>query len=141
MKKMVVLIGIPAAGKTTIARELFSSHECVSLDRLPNRTRNAEDKLLIELCSTGRDIIVDGANIDKLKRMRYLRFAKEYGYDAVALMVDSSLDAALARNEQRDRKVPEGAIKSYCEKLEYPDVEEGFSQVFIMWNNWDPRQK
>ena len=137
---MVVLIGIPAAGKTTVARTLFSSHETVSLDKLSNRTRNAEDKLLMSLCKRGVDIVIDAANIDKLKRKRYLRFAKDYGYEISAVMIDTSLDTALARNDARERKVPEGAIRSYCEKLEYPHVDEGFAQIFIMWNDFDPRK-
>ena len=138
---MVVLIGIPGAGKSTIRAEMFSSHAAVSLDMLENRTKNAEDKLLMALCEKGVDIIIDGANVDKTKRRRYTRFARDYGYDAIALFVDTSLDAALARNEFRDRKVPEGAIRSYCKKLEVPEVSEGFSSVYTIWNSWDPREK
>lgn len=137
---MVVLVGIPGAGKSTIRMDMFSSHEAVSLDMLENRTRNAEDKLLIDLCEKGVDIIIDGANVDKVKRMRYLRFARDYGYDAVALFVDTSLDAALARNELRERKVPEGAIRAYCKKLEVPELDEGFKHVFTIWNDYDPRR-
>ena len=137
---MVVLIGIPGAGKSTVREQMFSGHAVVSLDILQHKTRNDEDKLLIELCESGVDIVVDGANIDKVRRMGYLRFAREYGYHATALFVDTSLDAALARNELRERKVPEGAIRSYCRNLEVPEMSEGWDYVFTIWNIFDPRR-
>ncbi len=137
---LVVLVGIPGAGKTTITRALFSSHESVAMDKLPNRTRNAVDKMMMKLCATKKDIVVDAANIDRITRMRFVRFAKDYGYDVHALFIDTSLDAALARNEGRNRKVPEGAIRSYCSKLEVPTEAEGFKTVLTVWNDWDPRR-
>lgn len=141
MRNLTVLIGIPGAGKTTIAKSLFPGHVRVSFDALPNRTRNDEDKLIIRTCRKGLDIIVDSANVDRLKRMKYVRFAREFGYSVHALLIDTSLDAALARNEARERKVPEGLVRAYCEKLEMPTLDEGFDNVFIMWNDWDPRAK
>lgn len=141
MKNLVVIVGIPAAGKTTMTRALFSSHEAVSIDKLPSRTRNGVDKLLMAVCATGRDIVIDAANIDKVTRMRFIRFAADYGYEAHAVFIDTSLDAALARNESRSRKVPEGAIRSYCEKLEVPTEAEGFKTVYTVWNDFDPRRK
>jgi bifunctional polynucleotide phosphatase/kinase len=137
---LVVLVGIPGAGKTTVTRALFSSHESVAMDKLPDRSRNAVDKMMMRLCAGGKDIVVDAANIDRITRMRFVRFAKDYGYDAHALFIDTSLDAALARNEGRSRKVPEGAIRSYCSKLEVPTEAEGFKTVLTVWNDWDPRR-
>lgn len=141
MRQLVVLVGIPGAGKTTIRRRLFSSHRSVSMDSLPDRSRNAVDKMMMKLCAGGRDIVVDAANADRITRKRFIRFAKDYGYEAHAVFIDTSLDAALARNETRDRKVPEGAIRSYCEKLEVPTELEGFTSVFTVWNDWDPRRQ
>lgn len=139
MKSMTVLVGIPGAGKTWIAKALFPEHVRVSFDKLPNRTRNDEDKLILKTCRSGADVVIDAANVERIKRIKYIRFAREHGYTVHAVMIDTSLDAALVRNESRDRKVPEGAIRAYCEKLEMPTVEEGFDNVFVMWNDWDPR--
>lgn len=141
MKQMVVMIGIPAAGKTTLTKSLFSSHVVVSFDRLPNRTHSDEDKLIMKTCRRGVDIVIDAANIDEAKRRKYMRHAKEYGYDVHAMFVDTSLDVALARNESRDRKVPEGMIRAYCEKIQYPTHKEGFKNIFVVWNSWDPRDQ
>ena len=139
MKNMIVLVGIPASGKTTITKNLFSSHVLVSFDQLPNRTRNEEDKLIMKTCKQGLDIVIDAANIDKRKRAKYINYAQEYGYSVHAVFVDTSLDAARKRNASRERQVPDGMIKSYAEKIEHPSTEEGFDTVFVMWNDWQPR--
>lgn len=120
---------------------MFGALERVSIDKLPNRTRNAEDKLLLEYCRAKKDIIVDAANIDKTKRAGYVRFAKEFGYTVTALFVDASLNMALVRNASRTRQVPKGAIVSYCEKLQVPTKDEGFDFVFTLWDDWTPAGK
>lgn len=139
MKNMVVLVGIPAAGKTTITKSLFSSHVTVSFDQLPNRTRNDEDKLIMRVCKRGLDLVIDAANIDKRKRAKYINYAKEYGYKVHAVFIDTSLDAARKRNASRERQVPDGMLKAYAEKIEYPSTDEGFDTVFTMWNDWQPK--
>ena len=141
MKKMIIMIGIPGAGKTTFADILPTNHVRVSIDRLPTRTRNGEDKLLLKACKSGKDIVVDAANVDKIKRKKYIRFAREYGYSVCALFMDASMDAAMARNESRGRVVPYGAIKGYAELLEVPTLDEGFDRIFTVWDDWDPRRK
>ncbi len=137
---MIVLVGIPGAGKTWISKSLFSSHIRVAFDQLPNRSKNDEDKLLIKSCKSGKDIVVDAANIDISKRKKYIRFAEEYEYTPYAVVIDTQLDLALARNDFRKRKVPEGAIRSYCEMMEWPTKQEGFKDVITLWDNWDPRK-
>lgn len=138
-KNMIVLVGIPASGKTTITRTLFASHIPVSFDQLPHRTRNEEDKLIMKVCKRGHDIVIDSANIDKRKRTKYINYAREYGYSVHAVFVDTSLDAARKRNASRERQVPDGMLKSYAEKIEYPSTDEGFDTVFTMWNDWQPK--
>lgn len=135
---MVVLVGIPGAGKTTVAESMFGALERIALDKLPNRTRNAEDKLLLQYCREKKDIVIDAANIDKAKRAGYIRFAREYGYTVTALFVDASLNMALVRNASRNRQVPKGAIVSYCEKLQVPTKDEGWDYIFTIWDDWVP---
>jgi bifunctional polynucleotide phosphatase/kinase len=138
---MVVLVGIPGAGKTTVVEAMLGSLERVSIDRLPNRTRNAEDKLLLQYCREKKDIVVDAANIDKTKRAGYIRFAREFGYVVTAVFVDASINMALVRNASRNRQVPKGAIMAYAEKLQVPTKDEGFDFIFTVWDDWLPAKQ
>lgn len=142
MKSMIIIIGIPGAGKSTLVAQLFPLHECVSLDALKERTQNAEDKLLFALCEQGKNIVVDKANIDRTTRLRYINMAKDHGYDNIqAVYLDTSYDAACARNATRKRQVPTGVIKDYAKKAEGPMLDEGYtSEPWTVWNNWDPRK-
>ena len=141
-KGMIIIIGIPGAGKSTLVEQLFPLHECVSLDALPERGQNSEDKLLFKLCERGANIVIDKANIDKITRIRYINMAKEHNYDSIqAVILDTSYDAACARNATRKRHVPPGVIKDYAQKFEWPKIEEGYtSEPWTVWNNWDPRR-
>lgn len=138
-KNMVVLVGIPGAGKTWVAESLFTSHVRISIDQLKRRSRNDEDNLLIRTMREGRDVVVDTANVTISKRRRYLRFARKFGYTTFAVVVDTSIDLALARNQVRERKVPEGAVWSYAKQLQWPTKAEGFKDVITLWDDWDPR--
>lgn len=141
MKTMVVLVGIPGAGKTFVREHLFAAHKSVEFDKLSSRTRNAEDKQLMKLCKTGVDIVVDAANVSVSKRRKYIRFAKQYDYRITALLVDTSMDLALARMALRKRKVPQGAIEGYARDLVIPTLSEGFDAVITLWDDYDPRGK
>ena len=142
MKSLIIIIGIPGAGKSTLVAQLFPFHERVALDALEDRGQNGEDKLLFKLCAEGKNIVIDKANADKITRIRYINMAKEYKYDSIqAVMLDTSYDAACARNGTRKRHVPSGVIRDYAEKLEWPKIEEGYtSEPWTVWNNWDPRR-
>ena len=139
MKKLVVLMGIPGSGKTWIRENYFSASEVVSLDRLEIRSRNAEDKLLLKILKTGKDIVVDGANVTKSKRRKYIELGHRFGYKVFVAIVDTHLHLAYARMDQRERKVPRGSMDGYANDLQWPERVEGWDGKLILWDDWDPK--
>jgi len=136
---MIIMVGIPGAGKTWIVQALFGPHLKISRDQLPNKSRNDMDKLLIHATKLRRHIVVDAANETISKRRRFIRFARENGYRIYALVADTSMDLAMARMEHRGRKVPKGALEGYANGLQWPTKKEGFDEVLVTWDDWDPR--
>jgi len=57
----VILVGIPGAGKTTLRRERFPTHDCISKDAMPNvRDKQArQDAALRAAFGAGRSVVVD----------------------------------------------------------------------------------
>jgi len=97
------------------------------------------DKLMLQAVKAKRHIVVDAANTRITQRRRYIALAKKNGYKVYALVADTSMDLAGARMKHRGRKVPKGAMENYANEMQWPKKEEGFDEVLVMWDDFDPR--
>jgi len=114
--ELILLIGIPAAGKSTFAREqLFDTHVRLNLDML--RTRVKEMRLL-EACLKSRiSCMVDNTNITRAGRARSIPLAKTARFRVTGYCLETSLETALSttiRNSQRWRKSSTNCIAYSC---------------------------
>jgi cytidylate kinase len=55
-------------------------------------------------------LIIDGTGKDYVKIEKQMRGLQQLGYESHMIFVNTSLDVALARNEKRDRKLPESIV-------------------------------
>jgi hypothetical protein len=129
--ELILLIGIPAAGKSTFAREqLFDTHVRLNLDML--RTRVKEMRLL-EACLKSRiSCMVDNTNITRAGRARYIPLAKTARFRVTGYCLETSLETALRQNLQRERHVPNYAIEARHNDQELPTLEEEFDELHRM---------
>src|SRR5689334_2351199 len=90
----ILLIGIPASGKSTFCRErLFDSHVRINLDQLKSRNR---EKLLLEACvAGGQSFVVDNTNATKKGRHHYICLAKGAGFRVIGYYFSSRVSEAL----------------------------------------------
>ena len=74
----ILLIGIPAAGKTTFYQQRFAqTHVRISLDMLRTRKR---ERLLLEACIAGKmPFVSDNTNATPQQRAIYLKAARTAG--------------------------------------------------------------
>lgn len=109
MTRVLVTLGIPAAGKSTWAEE--TGLPVVSLDRLRvgghglTVLRRATLDLDAHL-RAGRDVVVDACNLLPEQRRRWLDVIAHHGAEAHLVVFDVPLDLALARNRARRHPVP-----------------------------------
>jgi len=127
--EIVVLVGIPGSGKSTLVREKFPHHKRINLDTL--HTRNKEDEEIANSLMNSHDIIVDNTNTTRKSREKYVRIGKLFGVPVRAIYLNSPLDLALQRNASRGGKerVPDNAVRFYYKILQPPSIEEGFERV------------
>jgi predicted kinase len=131
----VILIGLPAAGKSTFYRERFAgTHDHVSRDLLRNNRRpeRRQAQLIEDSLSAGRSLVVDNTNATVAVRAPVIAAARARGARVVGFYFPTDAGAALRRNRARQgrERVPDVAILAVRKRLEPPSREEGFDDLF-----------
>lgn len=145
MNKLIVMVGIPGSGKSTIAEKIARKENAViiSSDKLreeifgdvwemrKNRELFAEMyKRAFQYLSDGKNVILDATNTNRRQRKFVLAKFKPYYKECYYIKVP--LSKALFRNMTRDRTVPEYAVKRYYNKLQEPIYSEGWNKINVV---------
>ena len=141
---VVLAIGLPGSGKSS----WFKRHNITPLssDLLrallfddPTEQRfqdlifsNLRSMLKARLIARRPMNYVDATNLSPHERNGWIKLAKDYGYEVQAVFFDVPVEVCLARNQRRERKVPEDAMRRMAGKLKQPTFEEGFSKITIV---------
>ncbi len=133
---MVIMMGIQGSGKSTFYRKYLSDEYVrINLDTLKTRT---QEWLAVEEClKKGENFAVDNTNPTKYDRSRYIIPAKLAGYKIIGYFMESKLKACIIRNNQRSgaEKIPEKAIAATSNKLQIPNFDEGFDELYFVRND------
>lgn len=137
-KKLLMLKGLPASGKTTYAKELEATGQWVRVNKddirkeyFPEWTRKDEDKVLyiedseiIGELSEGNSVVVDDTNFAPKHQPRLEKIAKDNGADFEVLFIDTPLEECIKRNRKRSNSVPMDVILSMYRNHIAPFKEE-----------------
>ena len=133
----MILIGLPASGKTTFYLERFAgTHDHVSKDamrhnRQPQRRQN---DLIDAALAAGRSVVVDNTNPTVADRAAIIAVARRHGAEVAGYFFPTEAADALRRNRAREgrNRVPAVAIFAARKRLERPSYEEGFDRLFTV---------
>lgn len=127
----IILVGIQATGKTEFyLKNFFKTHVRINLDMLKTRRKEA---ILIDACIKAKQsFVVDNTNPTILDRKKYLDKVQMVGYKTICYYFESNLSTAVIRNNRRKgiEKVPLVAIRSILSRLEIPDFDEGYDELY-----------
>lgn len=138
MNTLYMMIGLPGSGKSTFAKHLASSGaEILSSDQIREElgcigdmSRNKEVfSILRERLSEKikySDIVLDCTNTRKEGRSNLLR---DIEANKIGIYLNRDLEVCKRNNQQRDRVVPESVIHHMNDRLQPPELAEGFSAI------------
>ena len=137
MPECVILIGLPASGKSSFFRERFAAtHDHVSKDllrghRQPERRQQA---LLEASLSAGRSVVVDNTNATIASRAALIAIARRHGARVQGFYFETDPSDALRRNRLREgpARVPDVAIFTIRKRMELPTLAEGFDELWTV---------
>lgn len=151
---LVVMVGLPASGKTTYARRNFRT--VVSPDRIRMEEFGTVFDATIERevwrrarrrtregLEAGDVVCFDATSLSRKRRRRLVFLARQAGVPAVAVWMDVSRSEAWKRNRQRERPVPRRSFAEMVVAFEQPGEGEGFAAVIrhggVRGSTNDPR--
>ena len=86
--------------------------------------------LVRQRIAAGRPVTyVDATHLTPWERKPYVILAQRYGCRLEALFFDVPVEVCIARNQARDRVVPEAAIRKMALQMIPPSREEGFTEI------------
>ena len=132
--QLLLLVGAPASGKTTIREQLvkqFPNVVVISMDErrkeltgdINDQSRNNEvfawqQKELYKAMKAKKNVIIDATNTSRKLRKVLWDIGRRYGAACGAFYWDLSLETLLKRNAAREKRVPDEVVRRFYSSME-----------------------
>ncbi|MCG2608756.1 AAA family ATPase [Acinetobacter sp. SM34] len=129
--QLIIFTGIQASGKSSFyLLNLHHSHLRINLDML--KTRHRENMIFEAGLASKTKMVIDNTNPTQDDRARYIQRAKDAGFEVICYYFETDLHSTLERNSLRAGKanIPEVGVRATHKKLEVPNLNEGFDEIF-----------
>lgn len=137
-REVVIMVGYPASGKSTIAKSLIDVKASNPYYHIDGDTYKTPARMLKVAASNveSHSIIFDATNGTVERRKLFIEFAKEYDLPVRCFWLKVDIDTAMERNKNRaatgDKKlIPAVVYYTYRKRFETPTNEEGMKVVSI----------
>lgn len=137
MVECVILVGLPASGKTTFYQQRFSAtHRHISKDHWPTAANKdvRQSALVSSALSAGVPIVVDNTHPSIRERGAVIAIARAHGARVIGYYFTATTREAVGRNRGREGKqrVPDVAIFTKAKHMITPTRVEGFDELYAV---------
>jgi len=133
-QEIVLFVGFPASGKSTLARRYMVPNGYVHVNRDTLKTPEKCLKTAREAVNSGKSVVVDNTNPDPDVRATYISLGQSAGIPVRCFRFEVEEKLAQHLNMFRERAgisphVPRIGYAMYKKKFQEPDLAEGFSEI------------
>ena len=144
--KLIVMCGLSASGKSTIAKELAIKHNvCIVSSNsireeicrdVADQSKNEEvfkifHKRIREYLNKGQNVIADATNITMKSRRVLIENVRKMDVEKICYIIPKQFNDCIRDNKNRKHYVPEKVIAAQRSKFQIPFKEEGWDDIII----------
>lgn len=149
-QRFIMLVGIPASGKSTVAEDLKRDRDDIiylSSDKLReellNDVNNQDNNSLVfvemakrtrEALKDGKHVIYDATNISRKKRRGLLQQLPK-NIEKIVIYMATPYKTIVERNQNRDRVVPQEVIDRMYKNMQIPIYSEGWDKIIYEYDD------
>lgn len=131
--QMIIMVGPPASGKSTVAQE-YISKDFVHINQDTLRTLEKCLQLAQLAIFLNKSMIIDNTNPNLTVRKPYLEMTRGTNYKKIAIVMETPKSLCQLLNSSRSAKssvplVPAIAYNIFYKKYEKPTESEGFDEI------------
>lgn len=150
MSKIFVMVGLPASGKSTYAKELAEQenaniHSSDNMRKILFGDENINDRneevfsmlhkqIKLDLIDN-KNVVYDATNINYKRRKAFLKDLGKIECEKICILMATPYEKCLEQNKLRDRQVPEEAIKRMYLNFYIPQYYEGWDNIKIVFGS------
>ena len=125
--KLIIMVGLPASGKTTLAEEYAEEFDCELIEYDKVIAPNKKETILSMIdgfLKDGKDVILDGLYVAKKRRTEPIEVGRSYDAEICLYMVDTPYEECIENNKKREHPIDEVFIRLADVLYEEPTEDE-----------------